>query len=312
MASDRLVGVILSAGMGSRIDPFNTHYPKPMLPICNRPILEYHIEQLKELGVTDVLVVVGYLKEMIIDTLGDGSRLGVRIRYVEQQQTLGIAHAVMQLESYIHSPFFLFLGDIFYVPTDLREMTTLFEDATASGILAVKREGDPEAILKNFSVDVDEEGRVHRVVEKPRYPINNLKGCGVYLFGPEVFDAIRQTPRTAMRDEYEITNSIQILIDSGRPVYASEVIRWDFNITYPKDLLDCNRMWMEMNGLSSVVSDKATLHPDCTVEDSVIGENVVVDNGIRILRSLVLPNTRVTSGEDVQDSILSEHSSIRC
>lgn len=312
MASDRLVGVILSAGMGSRIDPFNTHYPKPMLPICNRPILEYHIEQLKELGVTDVLVVVGYLKEMIIDTLGDGSRLGVRIRYVEQQQTLGIAHAVMQLESYIHSPFFLFLGDIFYVPTDLREMTTLFEDATASGILAVKREGDPEAILKNFSVDVDEEGRVHRVVEKPRYPINNLKGCGVYLFGPEVFDAIRQTPRTAMRDEYEITNSIQILIDSGRPVYASEVIRWDFNITYPKDLLDCNRMWMEMNGLSSVVSEKATLHPDCTVEDSVIGENVVVDNGIRILRSLVLPNTRVTSGEDVQDSILSEHSSIRC
>ncbi|KPK59290.1 MAG: hypothetical protein AMS21_10050 [Gemmatimonas sp. SG8_38_2] len=283
-----------------------------MLPICNRPILEYHIEQLKELGVTDVLVVVGYLKEMIIDTLGDGSRLGVRIRYVEQQQTLGIAHAVMQLESYIHSPFFLFLGDIFYVPTDLREMTTLFEDATASGILAVKREGDPEAILKNFSVDVDEEGRVHRVVEKPRYPINNLKGCGVYLFGPEVFDAIRQTPRTAMRDEYEITNSIQILIDSGRPVYASEVIRWDFNITYPKDLLDCNRMWMEMNGLSSVVSEKATLHPDCTVEDSVIGENVVVDNGIRILRSLVLPNTRVTSGEDVQDSILSEHSSIRC
>ena len=312
MSSKDFVGVILSAGMGKRIDPFNTHYPKPMLPICNRPILEYHIDQLKELGVTDIIIVVGHLKEMIIEAVRDGSHLGVRIRYVEQQQTLGIAHAVMQLEQYIHGPFFLFLGDIFYVPTNLREITARFEETKASGILAVKREDDPEAILKNFSVDVDEDGRVHRVVEKPRFPINNLKGCGIYLFGPEVFDAIRQTPRTAMRDEYEITNSIQILIDSGRPVFASEVIRWDFNITYPKDLLDCNRMWMEMNGFSSVISENATLHPDCTVEDSVIGEGVVVENGIRIIRSLVLPNTRITSLEDIQDSILSGRSRIRC
>jgi NDP-sugar pyrophosphorylase family protein len=312
MASENLVGVILAAGMGRRIDPFNTHYPKPLFPVCNRPIVEYHIEYLKELDITDIIVVVGHLKEMIMEVLGDGSHLGVKIRYVEQQQTLGIAHAVMQLEPHIQSPFFLFLGDIFYVPTNLRDMTARFEDTKASGILAVKREDDPEAILKNFSVATDEGGRVQRVVEKPRYPINNLKGCGIYLFGPEVFDAIRQTPRTAMRDEYEITTSIQILIESGRPVFASEVIRWDFNITYPKDLLDCNLMWMEENGLSSVVSEKARLHPDCAVESSVIGDGVVVDNGIRVIHSLVLPNTHVTSEEDVRDSILSGHSSIRC
>jgi NDP-sugar pyrophosphorylase family protein len=312
MSSEEFVGVILSAGKGRRIDPFSTSYPKPLLPICNRPIMEYQIDYLRELGITRIIVVVGHLKERIMEALGDGSHLGVHIRYVEQKQTLGIAHAVMQLERYIHSPFFLFLGDIFYVPTDLREMIDLFKLEKASGVLAVKREDQPEAIFKNFSVDVDEELRVHKVVEKPRYSINNLKGCGIYLFGPEVFDAIRQTPRTAMRDEYEITTSIQILIDSGRRVFASEVIRWDLKITYPKDLLNCNRMWMEMKGITSVISQTATLHPECAVEDSVIGDNVIVETGIRIVRSLVLPNARISSEEDIHDSIISDHLRIRC
>lgn len=312
MSSEKIVGVILSAGRGKRIDPFNTHYPKPMLPICNRPIMEYHIEYLKEVGITDILIVVGHLKEMILQTFGDGSRLGVNIRYVEQQQTLGIAHAVMQLEPYIHGPLFLFLGDIFYVPSDLGQIIRTFREKKASGVLAVKQESNPEAIFKNFSVAVDSEGKVLKVIEKPRYLVNNLKGCGIYLFGPEVFDAIRQTPRTAMRDEYEITNSIQILIDDGCSVYASEAVLWDLNITYPRDLLNCNCRWMKEKNLSAVISEKATLHQDCTVERSVIGDNVVVEKGIRIIRSLILPNTRVTSEEAIRDSILSENLSIQC
>ena len=99
--STRPIGVILSAGKGSRIDPFNTRYPKPMLPIVNRPILEHQVEQMKSVGITEIVIVVGHLQEMIREHFGDGSRFGIQIRYVEQKQALGIAHAAMQLERYI-------------------------------------------------------------------------------------------------------------------------------------------------------------------------------------------------------------------
>ena len=110
--SETPIGVILSAGKGSRIDPFNTHFPKPMLPILNRPIIEHQLDQMKAVGIREVIVVVGHLKEHIINHLGDGSRFGVAVRYVEQRSTLGIAHAVMQLEPHIDRHFLLYLGDI--------------------------------------------------------------------------------------------------------------------------------------------------------------------------------------------------------
>ena len=142
----RYVGVILSAGKGSRIDPFNAHYPKPLLPIVNKPIIEHQIGQMKALGIREVIIVVGHLKELVQEHFGDGARLGVTVRYVEQRQTLGIAHAVMQLERHVDRPFLLFLGDIFYVPKELESMLSCFEREGVSGVLAVKREEDPTSI----------------------------------------------------------------------------------------------------------------------------------------------------------------------
>ena len=312
MEPSKYTGVILSAGKGSRIDPFNTHFPKPMLPIVNRPILEHQIEHLRALGLRDVIIVVGHLKEKIEEYFGDGSRLGVRIRYVEQKQMLGIAHAVMQLEPFIHAPFMLFLGDIFYVPKDLGSMIRIYEGGEISGVLAVKREPDKAKIQKNFTVDVDERMRVSRVIEKPRYVTNDLKGCGMYFFGPEIFDAIRQTPRTALRDEYEITNSIQIFIDQGHWVRAAEVVDWDYNITYPADLLECNRLYLRQIGKQNDVAASARVHPGCRLDGAVIGADVVVDHPIRIANSVVLTGTHVRGNEDIEGCILSQELCIRC
>ena len=310
--SPRYVGVILSAGKGSRIDPFNAHYPKPLLPIVNKPILEHQIEQMKALGIRDVILVVGHLKELVQEHFGDGSRLGVNVRYVEQRQTLGIAHAVMQLERHVDTPFLLFLGDIFYVPKGLESMLSSFEREGVSGVLAVKREEDPTSIHKNFSVAVDGGMRVSKVVEKPRYLINNLKGCGMYLFGPEIFDAIRQTPRTAMRDEYELTTSIQIFIDDGYRVQAAEVVDWDYNITLPWDLLDCNRRYLAQIGQQNAVAASAEIHPGCQLSGAVIGERVRVARPIRIANSILLPDTHVDADGELVDCILSREIRIRC
>jgi dTDP-glucose pyrophosphorylase len=308
----KLVGVILAAGRGTRIKPLNLSYPKPLLPVCNKPIMQYQVEEMRAIGVTDLVVVVGHLKDEITSYFGDGSRLGVKIRYVEQKQMLGIAHAVAQLESVIDSPFILFLGDIFSVQKDLPGMAEMFWARKAGAVLAVKHEPNPEFIRRNFAVILHASGTVTRVIEKPRYLTNNLKGCGVYVFDLAIFDAIRRTPRTAQRDEYEITNSIQILIDDGYPVYPIETIEWDMNVTFANDLLECNHRQMDRMALDRLIGDNVRMPAGTVVERSVIGNNVVIRHPIAVRNSLVLADAVVDATEDLDHMLITPEASVRC
>jgi dTDP-glucose pyrophosphorylase len=310
--SSAALGVILSAGKGSRIDPLHARFPKSMLPICNRPILEHQLDQMKSIGIREVIVVVGHLKEPIMRHLGDGSAFGVAVRYVEQQQTLGIAHAVMQLERHIDRPFLLYLGDILYVPRDLGSMIRIAEREGAAVVLAAKREPQREAIFRNFLVDADERGRVSRVVEKPRHLVNDLKGCGIYYFLPDFFDAVRLTPRTALRDEYEITHAIQIAIDLGQKVFVAPVVEWDLNITFPVDILEGNRYWRERLGQRNVVAPDVVLHPGARLEGAVLGAGVKVRHGIALEDVVVFEGTDVTSREDLAGCLLFGEQIVRC
>ncbi|MBC7232626.1 MAG: NTP transferase domain-containing protein [Chloroflexi bacterium] len=310
--TQKLLGVILAAGKGSRIQPLNLYLPKPLLPVCNKPIIQYQLEDMRNIGVRDVIIVVGHLKEEIISYFGDGSSLGLRIRYVEQQETLGIAHAVAQLEHVVDSPFILFLGDIFLVPKDLQSMERMFWERRAGAVLAVKREKNPEYVRRNFAVILHASGTVTRVIEKPRYVTSDLKGCGVYIFDLAIFDAIRRTPRTAQRDEYEITNSIQILIDDGFPVYPAEVIDWDMNITFACDLLECNCNQLQRLAKPYLIGENTTIHPGAILEGSVLGDNVTVEHPIKIKDSLILSGSRVTSTQDLQRMLITPEVSIEC
>ncbi len=305
-------GVILSAGKGSRIDPFHTHYPKPLLPIGNVPIIGHQIEILKSLGIRKIYIVVGHLMDKILNAFGRGEDFGVEIEYVEQEHILGIAHAVGRLATHIDDPFFLFLGDIFYVPDRIAQMQERFERGDVAGVLAVKREPDADAIRKNFTVSLDGEDRVTRVVEKPRRIENDLKGCGIYLFSPDVFDAIRKTPRTAMRDEYEITDSVQILIDSGLGVAACNVVAWDYNITFPQDVLYCNLRWLEHRGEGALIDPTAVLAEGTEIVDSVIGPGVRIVRPIRIEQSVVLPGTVIDQPHDIDHAVISHQTVIHC
>ena len=311
MSDNRIVGVILAAGKGSRIQPLSMSCPKPLLPVCNKPIIQHQLEDMKSIGIEEVIVVVGHLGEQIVAYFGDGAPLGLKIRYVEQRKTLGIAHAVAQLENTITTPFLLSLGDIFIVPRQMENMVTMFWQRKAGAILAVKPD-DPAAIQRNFAVVLHASGTVTRVIEKPRYIPSNLKGCGIYLFDLAIFDAIRRTPRTAQRDEYEITNSIQILIEDGFPVYPAEVVEWDMNVTYPCDLLTCNRIQLARLGLDSLIAPTAQVHTGARVHGSVIGDRVKIRQPIIIERSLVFPDVTVDEGRDLSDTLLAPGLSIEC
>ncbi len=310
--SQEITGVILAAGKGSRIDPFNAHFPKPLLPIANRPIIEHHIDIFRSLGITEIKIVVGHLMEKIITHFGKGEKFGVDIEYVEQQATLGIAHAVGQLSNVVTGSFLLVLGDIYYAPKQLGLMVKQFETQGGGAVLAVMREPNLEAMKKNFTVEQGEDGLVRRVVEKPRNPVNDLKGCGIYLFADEMFDAIRKTPRTALRDEYEITNSIQILCDDGYPVSIAEVVEWDCNITFAKDLLNANVQYLDRHQLNNLIAPSAEIHKEATLDHVVVGDGAKILVPTSIKNAVILPNTVIDRGSNIEEMIISKEEWHQC
>ena len=307
-----MIGIILAAGKGTRMEPFSANYPKPILPVCNKPLLYYQVELMKSIGIERVIIVIGHLGHEIARCFGDGSGLGLKIEYVEQRETLGIAHALGKLEPYISSPMLLSLGDIFLVTEDVESMKEKMNSHDASAVLAVKHEEDPEAIKRNFTVQLDDEGMVKRVIEKPRHINTSIKGCGLYLFDQHVFDAIRRTPRTAMRDEYEITDTIQIIIDDGYPVMISDVVKWDMNVTYPADVLQCNLIELKRQGKEAIIGKSAEIHSKAEVHNSVIGDNVVVRHPIKITNTVVLPDTVVTATHDIDSFVVTPDEQIDC
>lgn len=309
----RMVGVILAAGKGARMYPFSERSPKPILPILNRPLLAHQIEVMRDSGIADIHIVVGHLGYQVASAFGDGANYGVRIHFVEQESTLGLAHAVGALESRVQVPFLLMLGDIyFHLNAPLRPLCEQVLSGQVNANLVSMYEPDPAMVRRNFVIQADEAGRVRRVIEKPRYVDSQLKGCGLYVFDPHIFDAIRRTPRTAMRDEYEITDSIQILINDGYDVHHHPIVERDLNLTKPDDLLAINLIELERGGLPYLIDPSAVLPEGTQVVRSVIGKGVVVSHPIKISRSVIMPGVTVTATSDLDSVVMDGEHTVYC
>ena len=308
-----MVGVILAAGKGARMFPFSDQHPKPILPILNRPLITRQIDVMRELGITTIYVVVGHLGYQIASVLGGGATLGVDLHLVGQEGTLGLAHAVGALEPYVQAPFLLMLGDIyFHLKAPLRPLIDDVFEGRANASLVSMYEPDPAMVRRNFVIQADGTGRVSRVIEKPRYVDSQLKGCGLYVFDQHIFDAIRRTPRTAMRDEYEITTSIQILIDDGYVVKHHPIVERDLNLTKPEDLLLINLLELTRHGLAAVIDPTASIPPGTQIDNSVIGAHVEVRHPIRISNSVIMPGVVVDSTTDLDAVVLTGEHSVHC
>ena len=308
-----LMGVILAAGKGTRMRPFSEHWPKPLLPVLGKPLMAYQLEMMAAMGITSVVVVIGHLGHEVVRTLGDGSAYGVKIQYVEQEETLGIAHAVSRLEPYVDRPFFLFLGDIFFDTENLPSMVDRFCGGHGlGGLLACKREPDLEAIKRNFVVLTGPDGLVQRVVEKPRFPRTDLKGCGIYLFDQAFFDAVRRTPRTAMRNEYEITDSIQIFLDDGYKVEAAEVVKADMNVSYPADLLQLNLRLLAQSGQPNFLVPDVQIGSQSRLDRCVAMAGAQVGANVQLTECMLFPGARVPDGKVRARTIFTPDAEIRC
>lgn len=313
MARDMdLMGVILAAGKGTRMRPFSEHHPKPILPVLGKPLLAHQLEIMAGIGIRDVVVVIGHLGHEVVRALGDGGRFGVQIRYVEQEETLGIAHAVSRLEPHVDRPFFLFLGDIFFETENLPSMAARLQGGHADAVLACMREPDRDRIRRNFVVLTGPDGRVQRVIEKPRHPRTDLKGCGIYLFDVTFFDSVRRTPRTALRNEYEITDAIQIYIDDGYKVEAAEVVKADLNLSYPVDLLELNLHLLDRRGGQNLVDPAAVVAADAVLRRCVLMGGARVGAGADLRDCLLFPGAVVAPGRSASRTIFTPEAEIRC
>ena len=154
--------------------------------------------------------------------------------------------------------------------------------------------------------------RASRVVEKPRHPRTDLKGCGIYLFDQSFFDAVRRTPRTALRNEYEITDSIQIFLDDGYRVEAAEVVKADMNVSYPSDLLELNLLLLQQSGSTEWIAPDVVHGKDVDIRRSVVMAGARIGEGAQLEECLLFPGANVPAGRVRRRTIFTADSEIRC
>jgi dTDP-glucose pyrophosphorylase len=150
------------------------------------------------------------------------------------------------------------------------------------------------------------------VVEKPRHPRTDLKGCGIYLFDLAFFDAVRRTPRTALRNEYEITDAVQIFIDDGYHVEAAEVVKADVNVSYPADLLALNLSRLDRLGRANWVAPDASVDPAARLQRTVVLSGARIGAGAVLQDCLVFPDSTVPMGRERRSTIFTGDAEIRC
>lgn len=223
--------VVLAAGKGTRLRPLTDDKPKGMVEVDGEPIITHCFEHLAELGADEFVVVVGYLKERIISHYGDEYE-GIPITYAHQRDQSGLAHALLTVEEHIEEDFMLMLGDNIF-RANLGDVVKRQREDRADAAFLIEEVPMDEA--GRYGVcDTNDYGEITSVVEKPETPPSNLVMTGFYTFTPAIFHACHLV-QPSNRDEYEISEAIDLLIRSGRTIDAIRMEGWRVDIGYPED-----------------------------------------------------------------------------
>ncbi len=334
-----LKGLVLAGGEGTRLRPLTLGIPKHLVPLLGKAMIEYPIQHLVDVGIRDIGIVVGYLGHLIREYLGDGSRYGARFVYIEQLERLGIAHAIhLAIErGFIDRPFVVYLGDNILAHGIERYVKRFLEEGPEVFILLC-RVKDPS----RFGVAVVRDGRIVKLVEKPKEFISNLAVIGIYMFrDPDLVEKAFRTLRPSWRGEYEITDLIQWFIDNGYRVTYDVVTGWWKDVGTPESLLEAlyllldsvePRIEGEIRGevMGRVIVEKGAVVEGKVFGPAYIGRNAVVEKkavvehyvsieqGAKIVsgsitRSLIMDYATIDINRlRLIDSVIGRYSSIRC
>jgi len=228
--------LILAGGRGSRLNEFTKDKNKSMIKLFEKPLIEYNLEHAVEAGVGEIIIVVGYKSEEIIDYVGD-SYNGVKITYIFQKEQKGLIHAIECAKEFIgKSDFILMLGDEILIDVNIRKMINRFRKEDLFVLCGVTIEEDKSSIEKTYSVITDKNGRVFRLIEKPKFPINKIKGTGHCIMKNEILKYLERTPVNMNRGERELVDMIQLAVDEGKKIYVEKITNNYINVNTEEDL----------------------------------------------------------------------------
>jgi glucose-1-phosphate thymidylyltransferase len=289
-------GLVLSGGAGTRLRPITHTRAKQLVPVAGKPVLFYGLEAMAAAGITEVGIIIGDTGDEIRAAVGDGSQFGLAVTFIPQDAPRGLAHAVLTAEEFIgDSAFCMYLGD------------NLLRDGVA-GFVDKFRAGDADAMIllqhvpnpSEYGVaELDESGAVKQLVEKPKEPKSDLALVGVYLFTHSIFDAAKKL-EPSWRGEYEITDAIQGLVDSGLRVEPHVVTGWWKDTGQLVDMLEANRL----------VLDALDTDIQGTVIDTKIEGRVVIQAGATVERCHIRGPVVICSGATVRDAYIGPYSAI--
>ena len=291
-----LKGLILSSGKGTRLRPITHTSAKQLVPVANKPVLFYGIEAMAQAGIDDVgIIIAPETGDEIRRAAGDGSRFGVRITYILQDEPAGLAHAVLTAEPFLgESPFVMYLGDNL-LQGGIEDLVAAFRDHLPDALILLTPVADPE----NYGVAELNDGVVVRLVEKPPEPQTNLALVGVYMFTACVHDAAKAIEPSG-RGELEITDAIQRMVDEGRRVEPNIVKGWWKDTGRLEDMLAANRL----------VLDTIQTRLDGELIDSQVDGRVVIEAGARLERSSVRGPAIIGAGARLTDCYIGPYTAI--
>jgi len=292
-------GLILSGGKGTRLRPLTFTQAKQLVPVANKPVLFYGIEALIGAGIRDIGIIVGETKNEIREAVGDGAKWGggVRISYIEQPDPLGLAHAVLVAQDFLaEDPFVMYLGDNI-LKSGIVSLVNQFVEKKPSALILLTPVPNPEM----FGVAELRDGKIIRLVEKPKQPTSNLALVGVYMFDSHIFEAVRAI-KPSWRNELEITDAIQYLVDKGYVVQPHLVSGWWKDTGKIEDILEANRLILET--ISGAVEG--------TVDaDSRVSGEVIVEEGAAVRNSVIRGPAIIGAGSEIVDSYVGPFTSIQ-
>ena len=291
-----LKGLILSGGKGTRLRPITYTSAKQLVPVANKPVLFYGIEAMAEAGIERVgIIIAPETGDEVRGAAGDGSRFGVELTYIVQDEPLGLAHAVLTAEPFLgDSPFVMYLGDNL-LQGGIRGLVEAFRSHAPDALILLTQVPDPE----NYGVAELSDGAVVRLVEKPPEPRTDLALVGVYMFTPAIHRAARAIEPSG-RGELEITDAIQHLVDAGLRVEPHIVKGWWKDTGRLEDMLAANRLVLE------TIEGRG----EGELTDSQVDGRVVIERGARLVRSAVRGPAIIGAGASLTDCYVGPYTAV--
>jgi glucose-1-phosphate thymidylyltransferase len=317
---EQLKGLILSGGKGTRLRPITYTSAKQLVPVANKPVLFYAIESMAAAGIREVgIIIAPETGGEIREAAGDGERFGVEITYIEQDAPLGLAHAVLTAEAFLAGdPFVMYLGDNL-LQGGIDDLVSAFRANAPEALILLTPVPDPQ----NYGVaELDGDGRIARLVEKPAQPASDLALVGVYMFTARIHDAAKAI-KPSGRGELEITDAIQWLVDADATVESHVVRGWWKDTGRLDDMLEANRLILErverrIDGEleHSQIDGRVIVEAGAVLERSTVRGPAIVGAGARLTDAYIGPYTAVgrhcvVESAEVEHSILLEGSSVR-